>query len=38
LSTIFRGIVPFLGMDILHLGLLIAQPRVALWLPAVLGQ
>jgi C4-dicarboxylate transporter, DctM subunit len=37
LSTIFRGIMPFLGMDLLHLSLLIAQPRLALWLPAVLG-
>jgi tripartite ATP-independent transporter DctM subunit len=38
LTTIFRGIVPFLGMDFLHLGLLIAMPQVALWLPAVLGR
>jgi C4-dicarboxylate transporter DctM subunit len=37
LSTIFRGIVPFLGMDLLHLALLIAQPRLALWLPSLLA-
>jgi C4-dicarboxylate transporter DctM subunit len=36
LTTIFRGIVPFLGMDFLHLALLIAVPQVALWLPAFL--
>jgi TRAP-type C4-dicarboxylate transport system permease large subunit len=38
LTTIFRGIVPFLGMDFLHLALLIAVPQVALWLPAFLGR
>jgi TRAP-type C4-dicarboxylate transport system permease large subunit len=36
LTTIFKGIVPFLGMDFLHLALLIAVPQVALWLPAFL--
>jgi C4-dicarboxylate transporter, DctM subunit len=37
LTTIFRGILPFLGMDFLHLGLLIAEPRLALWLPSWLA-
>jgi TRAP-type C4-dicarboxylate transport system permease large subunit len=37
LPTIFRGIVPFLLADFLHLGLLIAFPALALWLPGVLG-
>jgi tripartite ATP-independent transporter DctM subunit len=37
LRAIFRGILPFLGMDFLHLGLLIAAPQLALWLPALLG-
>ena len=37
LRAIFRGILPFLGMDFLHLGLLILAPKLALWLPAVLG-
>jgi tripartite ATP-independent transporter DctM subunit len=37
LSTIFRGILPFLGMDFLHLALLIALPNLALWLPSILG-
>lgn len=38
LTTIFRGILPFLGMDFLHLALLIALPQVTLWLPAFLGK
>jgi tripartite ATP-independent transporter DctM subunit len=37
LTTIFRGIVPFLLVDFLHLGLLIAFPVMALFLPSVLG-
>ena len=36
LSTIFRGIVPFLVADFLHLALLIAFPQLALALPAYL--
>jgi C4-dicarboxylate transporter, DctM subunit len=37
LGTMFRGIIPFLVTDFLHLGLLIAVPGLALWLPRVLG-
>ncbi|HEY6642792.1 TRAP transporter large permease [Povalibacter sp.] len=37
LGTMFRGIVPFLITDFLHLALLIAVPALALWLPGVLG-
>lgn len=37
LSTIFRGIVPFLVIDFLHLALIIAFPALTLWLPKVLG-
>ncbi len=37
LGTMFRGIVPFLITDFLHLALLIAMPALALWLPQVLG-
>lgn len=36
LSTIFRGIWPFLVADVLHLALLIAYPPLALALPAFL--
>ncbi|MBO9714571.1 TRAP transporter large permease [Sphingomonas sp.] len=36
LGTIFRGIVPFLLSDFLHLALLIAVPGLALWLPELL--
>lgn len=35
LGTIFRGIVPFLIADFIHLGLLIAFPAISLWLPGV---
>jgi C4-dicarboxylate transporter DctM subunit len=38
LRTIFRGVLPFLGMDFLHLSVLIVEPRLALWLPGVLGR
>ena len=35
LTTIFRGIVPFLLVDFLHLALLIVFPAMALFLPSV---
>lgn len=37
LGVIFRGIVPFLITDFLHLGLLIAAPTLTLWLPGVVS-
>jgi tripartite ATP-independent transporter DctM subunit len=37
LGAIFRGIVPFLVADFLHLALLIGIPALALWLPSVAG-
>lgn len=37
LNVIFRGIGPFLIADIFHLGLIIAVPALALWLPSVTG-
>lgn len=37
LGTIFRGIIPFLTADFLHLALLIAVPALTLWLPGFLG-
>ena len=37
LATIFRGIIPFLIADFLHLGLIIAVPATVLWLPAMTG-
>ncbi len=33
MSTIFRGIVPFLIADIFHVALLVAVPQIALFLP-----
>jgi tripartite ATP-independent transporter DctM subunit len=38
LSRIFKGVVPFLAADFLHLSLLIAVPALALALPQWLGQ
>jgi tripartite ATP-independent transporter DctM subunit len=37
LATIFRGIIPFLVADFIHLGLLIAIPAITLWLPGLTG-
>lgn len=37
LGTIFRGVIPFLVADFLHLGLIIAVPTLTLWLPGVVG-
>ncbi|WP_417263943.1 TRAP transporter large permease [Celeribacter sp.] len=36
LSKIFRGILPFLGMEILVLLLLIFFPQITLWLPSLM--
>lgn len=35
LGSIFRGVVPFLIADFIHLGLLIAFPAITLWLPGL---
>ena len=37
LTTIFRGVLPFLAADFLHLAVLIAVPGLTLWLPSALG-
>jgi len=37
LGTIFRGVIPFLVADFLHLGAIIAFPAMALWLPKMMG-
>jgi tripartite ATP-independent transporter DctM subunit len=37
LGTIFRGVIPFLASDFLHLAMLIAFPAVVLWLPSVVA-
>lgn len=34
-GSIFRGVIPFLLSDFVHLGLLIAFPVMALWLPGL---
>ena len=37
LTTIFRGIVPFLFADLVRLGILTVFPAIALWLPNYMG-
>ncbi|HMT46476.1 MAG TPA: TRAP transporter large permease subunit, partial [Novosphingobium sp.] len=37
LGTIFRGVIPFLVADFIHLGFLIGFPALTLWLPSVVG-
>jgi TRAP-type C4-dicarboxylate transport system permease large subunit len=36
LATVIRGIIPFLGADAALIGMLLAAPWLALWLPSVL--
>jgi TRAP-type C4-dicarboxylate transport system permease large subunit len=38
LGRVFRGVVPFLIADLIHLILLVAVPGLVLWLPKALGQ
>ncbi|MEO5706275.1 MAG: TRAP transporter large permease [Alteraurantiacibacter sp.] len=37
IGRIFRGVMPFLASDFVHLALLILFPAIVLWLPGVLG-
>ena len=37
LGRIFRGVMPFLASDLLHLLLIILFPAIILWLPHILG-
>ncbi len=37
MHEIFKGIMPFLAMDVIHLALLISIPQIALLLPNLLG-
>jgi TRAP-type mannitol/chloroaromatic compound transport system permease large subunit len=36
LNAIYRGIIPFVALQLVGLGLLVAFPEIALWLPRVL--
>ena len=38
ITRIFKGVMPFLASDLVHLLLIILFPAMALWLPGVLGQ
>ncbi|GGL61589.1 TRAP transporter large permease [Wenxinia marina] len=37
LLTIFRGVLPFVAVDILRLVILVALPAIVLWLPRTMG-
>ncbi len=37
LNTLYRGVMPFVAADIVRLGILIAVPSIALWLPNLMG-
>jgi TRAP-type C4-dicarboxylate transport system permease large subunit len=37
LGTIFRGIIPFLASDFVHLAMLIFIPATVMWLPTILA-
>jgi len=36
-TEIFRGVLPFIGTDLIRLAILIAFPAIALWLPGRMG-
>lgn len=38
LSAIYKGVIPFVMADIVRLGILIAVPSIALWLPSLMGR
>ncbi|MDO8904790.1 TRAP transporter large permease [Hydrogenophaga sp.] len=38
LNAIYRGVLPFVMADIVRLGILIAVPAIALWLPGLMGR
>ncbi len=38
LTDIFKSIWPYLGLQVIALGLVIAFPQIALWLPATMGK
>jgi TRAP-type C4-dicarboxylate transport system permease large subunit len=35
--TIFRGVMPFVSADVIRVGLLVAFPVIAMWLPGLMG-
>ena len=38
LGTIYRGVWPFVMADVVRLGILIAFPAIALWLPSFMNR
>ena len=35
-TTVFRGVLPFMGADVVRLAILIAFPAISLWLPSMM--
>ena len=38
LTDIFRSIWPYMGLQVLALGIVIAFPQIALWLPSTMAR
>ncbi|MCL1829278.1 MAG: TRAP transporter large permease [Oscillospiraceae bacterium] len=36
MGTVYRGVIPFLAADVVHIALLIAVPQLSLWLPGMM--
>jgi TRAP-type C4-dicarboxylate transport system permease large subunit len=37
ITTVFRGVMPFVGADIVRLAILVAFPAISLFLPRLMG-
>jgi len=37
ITTVFRGVMPFVGADIVRLAILVAFPAISLFLPKLMG-
>ena len=37
MSSVFRGVMPFLAADVIHVAILMAFPILSLWLPGLAG-
>lgn len=38
IQQVYRGVVPFIGLQLLAIALILAFPQIALWLPGVMNQ
>jgi TRAP-type C4-dicarboxylate transport system permease large subunit len=37
ITTVFRGVMPFVGADVVRLAILVAFPAISLFLPKLMG-